>query len=236
MKTPLFAITEDALILGSLLKLNYDVHYFPSLENIIENRSLAPRIIFLDIPEISDNEFEKLRTSLNNIPQFVIRGGKITPGERTGVKILSAKSECDEVIHEVQNIEHANTVRIYHPKKVLIIEDNKSINEMYSIAFANEGCEVSSAYDGLDGITKAASVKPDIIILDIMMPNMDGFEMLKILKSNTSLEAKVIVNSNLEWVDEENRARALGADGFLRKSKYTPLDVVSKILWGQFNG
>ena len=55
-----------------------------------------------------------------------------------------------------------------------------------------------SAYDGLDGITKAAQIKPDIIILDIMMPNMDGFEMLKVLKSNTSLSTKVIVNTNLE--------------------------------------
>jgi hypothetical protein len=147
MKTILFAVTEDALILGSLLKLNYDVHYFTSLENIIENHSLSPRIIFLDTPNISDNEFERIRASLTNIPQFVIQGGNLTPGERTGVKILSAKSECDEVIHEIQMSESTTTLKPYHPKKVLIIEDNKSINEMYAIAFSQEGCEVSSAYD-----------------------------------------------------------------------------------------
>ena len=87
---------------------------------------------------------------------------------------------------------------MYQPKTVLVIEDNHNINEMYAIAFRGEGCTVVSAYDGLDGITKAAQIKPDIIILDIMMPNMDGFEMLKALKTNTSLATKVIVNTNLE--------------------------------------
>ena len=116
------------------------------------------------------------------------------------------------------------------PKTILIIEDNKSINEMYQIAFSQAWCTVVSAFDWLEGITKASTLKPDIILLDLMMPNMDGLEVLKVLKNNTSLHTKVIVNSNLEWVDEENRARALWADGFLKKSAYTPLEVVNLIL------
>ncbi len=62
-----------------------------------------------------------------------------------------------------------------------------------------------------------------------MMPNMDGFEVLQALRNNTSLKSLIITNSNLEGVNEEKKVKELGSDYFLRKSEYTPLDVVNFI-------
>jgi CheY-like chemotaxis protein len=69
---------------------------------------------------------------------------------------------------------------------------------MYVLSFHSRGYTVYEADDGLDGMTKAAMHQPTIIILDIMMPHMDGFEVLHALKNNTSIRPIVIVNSNLE--------------------------------------
>lgn len=80
---------------------------------------------------------------------------------------------------------------------VLIIEDNQDLIEMYRLKLSLEGFRVETALDGEQGILKAVEAKPDMILLDILMPNMNGFEVLKALKHNSRLEAKIIVLSNL---------------------------------------
>ncbi len=114
--------------------------------------------------------------------------------------------------------------------KVLIIEDNKDIGEMFRIAFEERKFSVKISNDGLNGITVAVEFKPQIILVDIMMPQMDGFEFLKALKSNTSLDSKVIVISNMSQKKDEEKACKLGADYFLRKSDYTPYQIVDKVM------
>lgn len=111
-------------------------------------------------------------------------------------------------------------------KKVLIIDDNTEICEMYQTIFKLEGFEVKVEYDGLKGIITATEFKPDIIILDIMMPQTDGFEVLKSIKNYTSLETTIIVSSNLTGKNNENKALELWADSYLRKSDYTPIEIV----------
>lgn len=114
--------------------------------------------------------------------------------------------------------------------KVLIIEDNEDLNQMFQMAFeSKDNFEVEISKNGLDGITKAAEMKPNIILLDIMMPQMNGYEVLKALKNNTSIKTTVIINSNLEQKDEEREALDLGADYYLKKSEYTPFQVVEKV-------
>lgn len=114
-------------------------------------------------------------------------------------------------------------------KKVLIIDDHEEICEMYESVLRTKGYDVAIALDGLEGSKKIATFHPDVILLDIMMPLMDGFTILDAIKQNSLLDCKIIVISNLENAQDEKRAIDAGADAFLRKSEYTPEQVAEKI-------
>ena len=113
--------------------------------------------------------------------------------------------------------------------KVLIIEDNEDLNDMFNIAFEAKEYEVETSLNGMDGITKAAEWKPDVILLDIMMPQMNGYEVLSALKNNTSLPTKVVINSYLEQEGDTQKAMDMGADLYLKKSEYTPFEAVDEV-------
>jgi len=113
--------------------------------------------------------------------------------------------------------------------KIFIIEDNNDLSEMFKIAFEQKGFEVEVSLNGMDGITKAVEFKPDLILLDIMMPQMDGYEVLGALHNNTSMKTIVVINSNLEQEKDADKALSMGADFYLRKSDYTPFEVVKKV-------
>lgn len=82
-------------------------------------------------------------------------------------------------------------------KKILIVEDNVDLQELYKIYFEIAGFEVHQRLDGLKGITEMIELKPDIVLLDIMMPQMNGFEVLEVIKNQSSIEIPIIVCSNL---------------------------------------
>jgi len=115
-------------------------------------------------------------------------------------------------------------------KKVLIIEDNLEIQEIYKINFESEGFEVKLAWDWIMWIDEIYWFSPDIIILDIMMPEMDWFNVLKSLKHEPSLKVPVIVCSNLSQKEDEDRAMFYWADLYLRKSDYEWDEIVEKAI------
>ncbi|MCF7843426.1 response regulator [Candidatus Gracilibacteria bacterium] len=114
-------------------------------------------------------------------------------------------------------------------KKIMIIEDDKDLQEIYRLNFELAGYEVLQEFDGLDGISSVVDNKPDIILLDVMMPNMDGFAFLKAMKDNTSINVPVVVCSNLS--DKETYAKAVsaGAVSVLLKVDYSGKQLVDKI-------
>lgn len=112
---------------------------------------------------------------------------------------------------------------------VLIIEDNPDLVEMYKLKLGIDGFRVEVALDGEQGILKAVEVTPDVILLDILMPNMNGFEVLKALKNNTKLTTKIIVLSNLGQNENIKEAKDLGATEYMIKANTTPTMVVEKI-------
>lgn len=114
-------------------------------------------------------------------------------------------------------------------KSVLIIEDNPNLSELYEMAFVSASYRVFSAQDGLEGITQAADCEPQIILLDLMMPNMDGFEVLEALKKNTSLNSTVVITSNLNDPQHVERALSNGADMFIKKADFTPYETVHEV-------
>lgn len=114
-------------------------------------------------------------------------------------------------------------------KKLLIIEDDKVLNDMYTMKFKKEWFDVESAYDWLNGISKVASFDPDIILLDIMMPAMNGFETLESIKSQTSSNCKIIIFTNIVDKDKINKAIQMWADDYLIKADTTPRVAVEKV-------
>jgi DNA-binding response OmpR family regulator len=114
-------------------------------------------------------------------------------------------------------------------RKILIVEDNEDLQQIYKSSFESAGYEVKISGNGLIGITDVVDYSPSIVLLDIMMPEMNGFEFLEALKNNTSLKIPVIVISNLTQEQEKEKAAKNGASMYLIKSDYEGPDLVAKI-------
>lgn len=114
-------------------------------------------------------------------------------------------------------------------KKIMIVEDDKSLQDIYTINFEASGYEVLIEGDGLSGISEVVEKKPDIILLDVMMPNMDGFAFLKAMKENTSVHVPVVVCSNLSDKETQDKAFTSGAVAVLLKVNYSGRELVEKI-------
>jgi CheY-like chemotaxis protein len=114
-------------------------------------------------------------------------------------------------------------------KKIMIVEDNENLQEIYKHSFEKSGYEVIIEGNGLDGIENVAEKMPDVILLDLMMPGMDGFGFLKMMKQNQALTVPVIVCSNLSDSDTINRALKDGAYAVLLKVDYSGKQLVEKI-------
>ena len=115
------------------------------------------------------------------------------------------------------------------PRKIIIVEDNKDLQQIYKYAFESKGYEVKISDNGLVGITDIIDFMPNIVLLDLMMPEMNGYEFLEALKNNTSIKVPVAVISNLTQEQERQKAMQSGADLYLVKSDYEGLDLVTKI-------
>ena len=114
--------------------------------------------------------------------------------------------------------------------KILLIEDDPFLLSMYATKFELEGFEIVSAEDGEKALKTASKEKPDIILLDVLLPKMDGFEVLKELKINAETKAApVILLTNLSQRDDVEKGLALGAVDYLIKAHFMPTEVVEKI-------
>jgi two-component system alkaline phosphatase synthesis response regulator PhoP len=114
-------------------------------------------------------------------------------------------------------------------KKIMIIEDDKGLQDIYTINFESAGYDVIIEGDGLSGISAVVEKKPDIILLDVMMPNMDGFAFLKAMNENTSVNVPVVICSNLSDKETYDKAFAAGAAAVLLKVNYSGKELVQKI-------
>lgn len=115
-------------------------------------------------------------------------------------------------------------------EKILIVEDDMYINKMYQLKLNLEGYQVEIAENGRVGVDKTKSFKPDIILLDILMPEMDGFEVLKTVKGDkASKSIPILIMSNLGQEDHIQKGKELGAVGYIVKTQYTPAKVVETI-------
>lgn len=114
--------------------------------------------------------------------------------------------------------------------KILLVEDDKSLREIYGVRLLAEGYQIASAGDGEEALAMAVKEKPDLIIADVMMPKISGFDMLDILRSTPETkDIKVIVMTALSSEDQRARGEALGANRYLVKSQVGIEDVVRTV-------
>ena len=114
-------------------------------------------------------------------------------------------------------------------KKIVLIEDSKVLGTALSGALQVEGIEVHWAQNGVEGVQKAKQIRPDLILLDLMLPKLSGFEVCKLLKTDDATwRIPVIVMSTLADAESQDRAKEAGADFFIPKP-YDLTDTLNEI-------
>ena len=102
--------------------------------------------------------------------------------------------------------------------KVLVIDDSKTIRRTAETLLTKEGCEVFTAVDGFDALSKIADHQPDIVFVDIMMPRLDGYQTCALIKQNARLKSTpVVMLSSKDGVFDRARGRLAGSDRYLTK-------------------
>lgn len=114
--------------------------------------------------------------------------------------------------------------------KILLVEDDESLSNVYITRFEAEGFDIRRVGNGEDALAAAINYMPDIVLLDIMMPKVDGFDVLDILRNTEQTrDLKIIILSALSQDLDIDKATKLGADDYLVKSEVTIADVVERV-------
>ena len=114
--------------------------------------------------------------------------------------------------------------------KILLIEDDKFLRELIIQKLGREGFEATEAPEGEAGLTKMKEERPDLVLLDLILPGIDGFEVLSRMKKDPALTSiPVIILSNLGQRDDVQKGIDLGAEDYLIKAHFTPGEIVEKI-------
>lgn len=116
------------------------------------------------------------------------------------------------------------------PQKILIIEDDKFLRQLVVRKLSQQNFEIAEAVDGESGLEKAESEDPDLILLDLILPGMDGFEVLSEIEENPELSViPVIILSNLGQKDEIEKGLQMGAEDYLVKAHFTLGEIIEKV-------
>jgi DNA-binding response OmpR family regulator len=113
---------------------------------------------------------------------------------------------------------------------ILIVEDDVFLSDLYKTKFNLEGFKVNTAFDGEKGIEMVGKAKPDIVLLDLILPKKSGFEVLEAIRTNeVTKNLPVILLTNLSQKEDVKKGLKLGANDYLIKAHFMPSEVVDKI-------
>ena len=116
------------------------------------------------------------------------------------------------------------------PITILVVEDDKFLRELISQKLIKEGFSVEGAVDGEEGIKKIKELKPAVVLLDLILPGIDGFEVLLKMKGDQSTASiPVIILSNLGQKEDVEKGLKLGAVDYLIKAHFTPGEIIEKV-------
>lgn len=117
-----------------------------------------------------------------------------------------------------------------HPKRLLLVEDDDALASVYQTRLQTEGFDVRRVDNGEDALAAALNFKPDLVLLDVMMPKVSGFDVLDILRNTPeTANLKIIMLTALSQESDKERADSLGVDDYLVKSQVVIADVVERI-------
>jgi len=134
------------------------------------------------------------------------------------------------LLYKYDTMKNMSTEANTKKQTVLIVDDDEFLLEMYALKFKEEGFTVEIAETGKDALTKIESVKPDVVLLDVVLPEMDGFAVLQKMRPEKKSGLPIIVLlTNLSQKDDTERGMRLGADDYVVKAHFTPSEVVEKV-------
>jgi len=117
-----------------------------------------------------------------------------------------------------------------HKKRILFVEDDDALANVYLVRLQAEGFEVQRVANGEDALAAAISFKPDLVLLDVMMPKISGFDVLDIIRNTPeTANLKVVMLTALSQDSDKKRAQDLGVDDYLVKSQVVITDVIERI-------
>ncbi len=245
-------IIEDDVFLGDVLlkKLNHE-NYETTLardggEGLKKITELKPDLILLDIILPTMNGYEILETKfrdpeIKNIPVIVISNSgqpvEINRVLALGVKdyLIKAQFDPEEVITKVRAQLGDETVGPGSKgglagKKIMWVEDDKFLSDIISRKLASQKCTLIHAITGEEALARVENDMPDIIMLDLLLPGMNGFQILQKIKSNPKIKhVPVILLSNMGQQSDIEKGETLGAAKFLIKATVTLDEIVNEI-------
>lgn len=219
-------------------------------EGIKKIKEESPNLILLDILMPKMNGIEVLEVmnkdpELSKIPVIIIsNSGQPVEIERAlslGVRdyLVKAEFDPDEVVTKVNNVLMGEGGVISGSKesgpaskKILIIEDDQLLRDLCSRKILSAGFKVETAIDPKEGLDKIVKFRPDLVLLDLVLPGMSGFDVLKEIKSNPDKEVAgtpVIILSNLGQESDMQKGKELGAIDYLIKATTTTDEIVKKV-------
>ncbi len=244
-------IIEDEEILGDvLLKKLKNLGYDPRLARdgeagFEEIKTFIPDLILLDIVMPKMNGYEvmeamKKDSDLPPIPVIIISNSgqpvEIDRAKDLGAidYLIKAQFTPEEVVEKVEaafkNSSKKKNSEGNNGKKILIIEDDQFLRDLATTKLKREGFEVFGAVDGDEGLKMIPNSNPDIILLDIILPGIDGFEVLRRIKADKDHKnIPVILLSNLGQKSDIDRGLSLGASGYIIKAHHTLDEIIVKI-------
>lgn len=129
-----------------------------------------------------------------------------------------------------ENQQQSTQAQATTPKRVLLVEDDDSLANVYTTRLQAEGLDVRRVANGEDALAAALNYKPNLVVLDVMMPKVSGFDVLDILRNTPeTADLKIIMLTALSQDSDKDRAETLGVDEYLVKSQVVIADVIDRI-------
>jgi two-component system alkaline phosphatase synthesis response regulator PhoP len=113
--------------------------------------------------------------------------------------------------------------------KILVVEDNESLNSVYKLILTKAGHKVTTAFNGIEALKTVKQNKPDLILLDMLMPEMGGLTFLKKFNPPKDTKIKIIIMSNLDEDQDIKEAQKYGATQYVLKASLSPSDLIDKV-------